>query len=130
MLIITHLSLMIAALLCFTAGIGMALFGRKSKSWLKWHKRFNTAGFCLLATGAATAFINVVTSEGRHLAGVHPWIGLITLILTFITWCLGFYGFSAANKSAILSSHRWAGRLSGLVMPAALALGLRMIGIL
>ena len=76
MLIILHLSLMIAAALCFIAGVGMAMFGRKKKFWLKWHKSFNTAGFCLLGAGAVMAFANVVTSGGHHLAGPHHWIGL------------------------------------------------------
>ncbi len=130
MLIVAHLSLMIAAALCLIAGVGTAMFGRKKKFWLKWHKSFNTIGFCLLAAGAAMAFANVVTSAGHHLAGLHPWIGLIAFILAAIALSLGFYSFKAANKPATLSLHRWIGRLSGLAILSALTLGLMMIGIL
>ncbi len=130
MLIILHLSLMTAAALCLIAGVGMAMFGRKKKFWLKWHKAFNTAGFCLLAAGAAMAFFNVVSSDGRHLAGLHQRIGLIAFFLTAIALSLGFYSFKAANKAVVRAIHRWAGRLSGIFILCALILGLVMIGIL
>jgi cytochrome b561 len=130
MLIVAHLSLMIAAALCLIAGVGTAMFGRKKKFWLKWHKSFNTIGFCLFAAGATMAFANVMTSAGHHLAGSHQWIGLIAFILTCITVSLGYYSFKAANKPAALSLHRWIGRLSGLAILSALTLGLMMIGIL
>jgi len=130
MLIVAHLSLMIAAALCLIAGIGMAMFRRKKKTWLKWHKSFNTAGFCLLATGAAMAFANVVITGGRHLAWLHQWIGLTAFILAAITLSLGYYSFKAANKPAVRAAHRWIGRLSGLAILSALTLGLIMIGIL
>lgn len=130
MLIILHLSLMTAAALCLIAGIGMAMFLRKKKFWLKGHKAFNTTGFCLLAAGAAMAFANVVTSGGHHLAGLHQWAGLAAFILTVVTLSLGFYSFKAANKPAVRAVHRWTGRLSGLVILCALILGLVMIGIL
>src|SRR5674476_222389 len=124
MLIVAHLSLMIAAALCLIAGVGTAMFGRKKKSWLKWHKGFNTAGFCLLAAGAVMAFANVMISAGHHLAGPHQWIGPIAFILTCITMSLGYYSFKATNKPAVLRLHRWIGRLSGLAILSALTLGL------
>ncbi len=130
MLIVLHLSLMIAAALCLIAGVGMAMFGRKKKFWLKWHKAFNTAGFCLLTAGAAMAVANVATSGGHHLAVPHQWAGLAAFILTAVTLALGFHSFKAANKPAIRAAHRWAGRLSGIVILCALILGLVMIGIL
>lgn len=130
MLIVAHLSLMIAATLCLIAGIGMAMFGRTQKTWLKWHKRFNTAGFSILACGAAMAFANVVITSGRHMVWVHQWIGLTAFILAAITLSLGYYSFKAANKRAVRAAHRWIGRLSGLAILSALTLGLIMIGIL
>jgi phosphatidylserine synthase len=130
MLIIVHLSLMIAALLCVAAGIGLAMFGRKKKFWLKWHRRFNTAGFCLLASGAAMAFTHVAISGDEHLEGPHQWIGLITFVLTAVTLYLGFSLLKTANKPDVRMAHRWTGRISMLAMGTALALGLRMIGVL
>jgi hypothetical protein len=130
LLIVLHLSLMIAATLCLIAGVDIAMFWRKKKLWLKWHKRFNSAGFCLLVAGAGMAFANVVTSDGNHLSGLHQWIGLAAFTLTCITVFLGFYSYKATNKPAIRAAHRWFGRLSGLTILAALILGLSMIGIL
>ena len=130
MLIVSHLSLMTTATLCLIAGIGMAMFGRKKRFWLKWHKSFNKIGFCLLATGAVMAFANVMASAGHHLAGLHQWIGLIAFILTCIAVSLGHYSFKAANKPAVRVAHRWIGQLSGLAILSALTLGLMMIGIL
>jgi phosphatidylserine synthase len=121
MLIIVHLSLMIAALLCVAAGIGLAMFG---------HRRFNTAGFCLLASGAAMAFTHVAISGDEHLEGPHQWIGLITFVLTAVTLYLGFSLLKTANKPDVRMAHRWTGRISMLAMGTALALGLRMIGVL
>lgn len=130
MLILLHLSLMITATLCFAAGVGMAMFGRKKKFWLKWHKSFNTAGFYLLVIGVAMAFANVAASGGHHLATPHHWLGSSAFILTGLTVFFGFYSFKAANKTAARATHRWTGRLSGLSIVSALALGLFMIGIL
>lgn len=130
MLIVLHMSLMIVAALCCLAGIGIAMFGRKKKTWLKWHKSFNITCFFLLACGAVMAFANVALSGEHHLAWIHQWIGLTAFILTIVTLSLGFYSFKAVNKPAARAAHRWSGRLSGLAILSALALGLIMIGIL
>ena len=129
MLIIAHLSLMITASLCLAAGVGMAMFGRKKKFWLKWHKGFNLAGVGILAAGASMAYANVVLTAGQHLAWFHQWIGLAALILTCLTLFFGFYSFKAVNKPVVRALHRWMGRLSGLTVLTALSLGLIMVGI-
>lgn len=129
MLIIAHLSLMIAALFCLMAGVSLALFGRKKRFWLKGHKGFNTAGFCLLASAAVMAFANVAISGGKHLAGLHQWIGLTALVLTAMALYLGFNVLKTVNKPKVRMAHRWTGRISMVAMGAALILGLRMIGI-
>lgn len=130
MLIIVHFSLMIAAVLCISAGVGLAMFGRKKKYWFKGHRGFNTAGLCLIAAGALMAFVNITAYGGQHLAGLHQWVGLVAFTLAAITLYLGLYSLKAANKSAVRSSHRWAGRVSGLALLFAITLGLQMIGIL
>ncbi|MEE9911311.1 MAG: hypothetical protein K4571_06265 [Deltaproteobacteria bacterium] len=130
MLIVAHMSFMISASLCFIAGVGIAMFGRRKKTWLKWHKTINSAGFCLLAAGVVTAITNVILSAGQHLAWVHQWIGLIAFLLAALTLFLGFYSMKAANKQAVRAGHRWSGRISGLAVLSALALGLLMIGVL
>jgi hypothetical protein len=130
MLIIAHISLMIAATLCLCAGVGFAMFGRKKNSWLKWHKKLNLAGYGLLVAGAAAAFANVAASDGIHLAGRHHQAGLAAFMLTGITVVLGFHALKAANKPAARARHRWSGRLSLTSILFTLIVGLRMIGIL
>lgn len=129
MLIIIHLSLMIAAALCLITGVGIAMFGRKKKNWLKIHKALNTVGLIGAVAGAVMAFTNVVTSGGNHLAGLHQWMGLAAVILCGLTLYLGFYSFKAKNKIAVRTSHRWSGRVSIIAVLTALTLGLKMIGI-
>lgn len=129
MLVILHLSLMIAAVVCLITGIGIAMFGRKKNNWLKFHKKINSTGLIIALAGASAAFANVVSSGGVHLAGLHHRAGLTALILSCITLFLGFYSFKAANKAAVRAAHRWSGRLSLVAMLATLVLGLMMIGI-
>jgi len=129
MLIIVHLSLMTAALLCLTAGVGIAMFGRRKRNWFSLHKRFNSAGAIVMAAGGVMAFVNVIVSGGLHLAGLHQWFGLTALIFCGLTLFLGFYSLKAKNKAALRAIHRWSGRSAIIFMFAALALGLNIIGV-
>lgn len=129
MLIVAHLSLMSIAALCLASGVGMAMFGRKKKNWLRMHKTLNASGLILALTGAVMAFANIVSSNGHHLAGPHPWTGLTAVILCGITLHLGRHSFKAKNKAAARGLHRWSGRVSFILMLAALTMGLQMIGI-
>ncbi len=128
-MIILHLLLMTAATICLTAGIGMAMFGRRKTNWLKLHRTFNTSGSIIAFIGAVAAFSSVVTSEGVHLAKFHHQIGLTTVLLISLALFLGYYSFKAGNKAAVRTAHRWSGRLSFIAMLSALILGLKMIGI-
>jgi hypothetical protein len=130
MLIILHLSLMIVAVIFIAVGIGIAMFARKKKNWLKLHKTANTAGVIIGVSGAAMAFANVVTLAGNHLSGLHHRVGLIAILLCCLTIYTGFYSFKAANKTAVRATHRWSGRFSLIAMLSALILGLMMIGVL
>jgi hypothetical protein len=129
MLIIIHLFLMFAASLCLLAGVGLAMFGRKRKFWLKGHKKLNSAGCILLAAGGIMAFVNIILTGSDHLAGLHPRIGAIAVMLVFLTLFLGFYSLKPSNKNVFRAAHRWSGRLSLIAILAALTLGLSMIGI-
>ncbi|NLA42296.1 MAG: hypothetical protein GX874_13030 [Smithella sp.] len=129
MLIIIHLLLMLAASLYLLAGVGLAMFGRKRKFWLKRHKNLNSAGGILLAAGGVMAFVNLILTGSNHLAGLHQQIGSIALMLTFLAVFLGFYSLKVSNKSVFRTAHRWSGRLSLIAILAAATLGLSMIGI-
>lgn len=130
MLIIAHISLMIAAMLCLCAGIGLAMFGRKKKFWLSGHQKFNITGSGLLVAGVMAAFAGVAASDGHHLAGIHQWAGAFALVLTLITLFFGFVALKARNKIRARSRHGWSGRISLVASGITLAFGLKMIGIL
>jgi len=130
MLIVLHLVLMTAAVISLITGVGVAMFARKRKNWLKLHKAINTAGVMIGLAGAAMAFVNIVTSAGNHLSGLHQRVGLFAILLFCFTLYLGFYSFKAANKTAVRATHRWSGRFSLITMLATLILGLMMIGVL
>jgi fucose 4-O-acetylase-like acetyltransferase len=129
MLIIVHISMLSAAVSCLCAGVGFALFGRKKKFWLKWHKKLNLTGFFLLVAGAGAAFANIAASDGNHLAGLHPWTGLAAFLLSGITLFLGFYAVQAAGRASARALHKWLGRISLFAAGIALVFGLFMIGI-
>jgi hypothetical protein len=129
MLILIHMSLMIAAVVCFTIGIAAAMFLRKKSYWLKMHKNFNSAGFFLLLAGGVMAFTNIFTNNGTHFNGLHQQLGLAAIILTSVTLFFGFYSFRAINKIAVRAAHRWLGRVSFLLILATLIIGLISAGI-
>ncbi len=129
MLIILHISAMLVATVCLITGIGIAVFGRKKKNWLKLHRTINTVGAVSALTGAAMAFANVIVTGGSHLAGLHQRGGLIATLLIGLALFWGFYTFKAKNKAAARAVHRWSGRVAFIAMLAALILGLALIGI-
>jgi heme A synthase len=111
-------------------GVSAAAFFRKNKNWLKIHKTCNSWSLGGIAVGIIMAFLFVLSSGGKHMDGLHQITGLTVFIIAFITLFLGFYQFKAKNKSAARTAHRWLGRLSLLLLPAAIALGLRLVSII
>jgi hypothetical protein len=131
MLFFFHKLSMSLATLCLLTGISTAAFFRHKRNWLKIHKSFNSAGFLALFAGVVFAFLFIYTSSGGHLDGIHQIVGLSAFIFTGVSALIGFYQFRAKNKLVILrASHRWLGRLSLLLIIAALILGLRLAEII
>ena len=130
MLILIHMLLMITAAICLMAGITTAMFLRKKSYWLKMHKRLNSTGFFFLLAGGIMSFSNIFTNDGTHFSGLHQLIGLSAIILTSVTLLFGFYSFKAANKVTVRAAHRWMGRVSFLLILAALIIGLIFAGII
>lgn len=129
MLIILHISAMLVATVCLITGIGIAVFGRQKKNWLKVHRIFNTAGAIIACTGLVLAAASVSVSGGVHLAGLHQRVGLTVILLICLALFLGFYSFKAKNKGAVRAIHRWSGRVAFIAALATLILGLALIGI-
>jgi len=125
-----HILFMAIATLGIIAGISAAMFFRRKKNWLKVHKSFNLFSFGGIAAGIIMAFIYVSGTGGEHIDGTHQITGSAAFILALITLLLGFYQFKAKNKLAVRTTHRWLGRLSLLLLLAAIILGLKLINII
>jgi len=125
-----HILLMATATLGIIAGVSAAIFFRKKNNWLKIHKYFNSCSLLGISVGVVVAVIYVSSAGGEHIDGTHQITGLAAFILALITLLLGFYQFKAKNKLAVRTTHRWLGRLSLLLLLAAITLGLALINII
>ena len=124
-------SLMVLAAICIITGVSAAVFFRSKRYWLKVHKAFNSSSAFLLSAGVFMALMSVWQQNGEHLAGIHPFIGIIALGFTIASLFLGFYQFKAKNRmQAMKTLHRWLGRLSVILVIAALVSGLFHAGII
>lgn len=120
----------IFALLCMLAGVSMALFFRKNRSWLKIHRLFNSTSVFFLFAGICVAFFVINQQEGEHIAGFHPAIGAITLLIAFLSLIFGFYHLRAKNKIRARMIHRLLGYMALLSIIIALISGLVHAGII
>lgn len=130
MFFILHILLMATASLGIIAGVSIAMFFRRNKNWLRFHKTVNLFSFGGTMAGIIMAFIYVANSSGHHLNGVHQVAGLTAFTLALITILAGFYQFKAKNKPAARTAHRWLGRFSLLMFLTATILGLMLINII
>ncbi|PKN73985.1 MAG: hypothetical protein CVU52_06890 [Deltaproteobacteria bacterium HGW-Deltaproteobacteria-10] len=131
MLIIFHKSLMALATLCLITGVSAAVFFRKNRYWLKIHKAFNSSAAFFMSAGASMAIAAVWQQKGDHLDGLHPVNGSIAIGLTIISLIIGFYSFKAKKRIPVFKTiHRWAGRLSLLLLIVALITGLMRAGVI
>ena len=131
MFILFHIILMALGILCIITGVSAAVFFRRKRYWLKVHKSFNSISGILLSAGATMAITAIWQQKGDHLDGFHPVTGSIALGFTFVSLFLGFYQFKAGNRRQVFKTfHRWLGRLSVLLIIAALISGLVRAGII
>jgi heme A synthase len=130
MFFVLHILLMATATLGIIAGISAAMFFRRKKNWLKVHKYFNSCSLLGISVGVVVAVIYVSGTGGEHIDGTHQITGLASFIFALITLLLGFYQFKAKNRLAVRTTHRWLGRLSLLLLLAAIILGLKLINII
>lgn len=129
MFFILHILLMATAASGLMAGISAAMFFRRNKNWLKFHKTVNVLSFAGMATGIIMAFLYVADSGGRHIQGFHHIAGLTAFASSFITLMIGYRQFKAKNKQAFRATHRWLGRFSLLSVLTAVILGLMLINL-
>ena len=81
MVFFLHILLMAIATLGIITGVGAAIFFRKKSNWLKIHKSFNFFSLLGIAAGIRMAVIYVSGTSGKHIDGLHQFIGLTAFIL-------------------------------------------------
>ena len=130
MFFILHIVLMITATSGLMAGVSAAIFFRRKKNWLKFHKTVNAVSFGGMTAGIVMAFLYVAGSSGEHLKGFHQMAGLTAFTFSFITLIIGYRQFKVKNKQVFRNMHRWLGRVSVVILLSAAILGLKLINIL
>jgi hypothetical protein len=130
MVFFLHMLLMAIATLGIIAGVSAVIFFRKQINWLKIHKSFNSFGLLGMSVGISMAVIYVSGTSGKHINGLHQFIGSAAFIIAGVTLLLGFYQFKAKNKLAVRTTHRLLGRFSLVLFLTAITLGLKLIHIL
>jgi len=125
-----HITLMAIAILGIITGVGTAIFFRKKSNWLKIHKSFNFFSLLGITAGIIMAVIYVFSTGGKHIDGLHQFIGSAAFVFVVVTLFLGFYQFKARNKVTLRSIHRLLGRLSLVLLLTAIMLGLKLIHII
>ena len=125
-----HITMMAIAILGIIIGVGTAIFFRKKNNWLKIHKSFNFFSLLGITAGLIMAVIYVFSTGGKHIDGLHQFIGSAAFVFAVVTLFLGFYQFKAKNKVTLRSIHRLLGRFSLVLLLTAIMLGLKLIHII
>ena len=126
--LLLHAGFMIIGFLSMVTGASVAMFMRRKRWWLRFHKGAGFFGtFCLLA-GVVAAVSMIVLSAGEHFRITHHYVGLITAAIAVLTVLLGIVQFKVKDQAVrIRSMHRWSGRVSLLVAFIAVGSGLLII---
>jgi hypothetical protein len=126
-----HVSLMVTGFLLMAAGVGIAMFLRQKRWWLKFHKTIGVTGVACLVAGFATAVAMVSQSGDGQFKAPHAWMGLATLLVAVAAPIVGQLQFKIRSKTQPLRlAHRWAGRVTLAMTFLAALSGLRIAGIL
>ena len=121
---------MTLATLCLFTGVSAAVFFRRSRYWLKIHKSLNAFSVSGMSAGIIMAVVYVSGTGGKHIDGLHQFIGSAAFVFMVATLFLGFYQFKAKNKLTLRSIHRLLGRFSLVLLLMAIMLGLKLIHII
>jgi multisubunit Na+/H+ antiporter MnhG subunit len=122
---------MSATFLAMVSGALVSRYFKKEKWWLKAHKGLNIAALILAALGILVIAISVQASGGPHFRVRHAFYGAAALILLLTSPVLGFAIFKAKDKKKIQRIkmlHRWSGRITIVLMAAAVIAGFSLIG--
>ena len=113
------------------SGAAVAMFLRRKRWWLRFHKTAGILGAVSVLFGLAAVISMITFSDGEHFEGAHMYLGAVTGVFAFITPLLGTLQFKVQGYSGeIRVMHRWSGRLTLVLAVITIISGLRLVGIL
>lgn len=126
-----HSGFMVTGFLLMTAGAAVAIFMRRRRWWLKFHKGAGTSAAIFLLSGFTSGVIMVAVSSGEHFHLAHHYLGLVTTAMAVVTPVLGHLQFSMkASAGKIRPLHRWSGRATLVLACVTVVSGLQVAGLI
>ncbi|MBN1664216.1 MAG: hypothetical protein JW943_11495 [Deltaproteobacteria bacterium] len=121
---------MAAGCLSIAGGIIIVKTPSLKRRYFKFHKTKGLAGAVSCLAGLTAAVVMVSGQGGGHLNVPHAYLGVMALLGVFCTASLGLWQFRwKAKAQEIRNAHRWFGRISSLLLLAAVISGLLHAGI-
>ncbi len=125
---IIHASLMVLGFILLFIGMIIARFYKDTRWWLKRHRIIAPFGASIAVLGLVMGFIMVSLSSGQHFRVPHAYVGFIAVIFAIITPILGKAQFKIKkNKKNIRAAHRWAGRITIIMMFLNILFGISLV---
>jgi hypothetical protein len=130
-LLYIHAGFMLAGFFSMMTGASAAMFLRRKRWWLRFHKSAGILGAVSVLVGFAAVIFMVALSGGEHFTVTHTYIGAMTAVFAVVTPVLGTLQLRVKIHSAkIRIVHRWAGRFTLLFAVVTIITGLQIVGIL
>ena len=125
-----HAGFMLAGFFSMMSGAAVAMFLRRNKWWLRFHKAVGILGAGSVLFGLAAVISMITFSGGEHFEAPHTYLGAVAILFAVVTPVLGTLQFSVKVHSAkIRAMHRWSGRFTVLFLFITIISGLRLVGI-
>ena len=125
-----HAGFMLAGFFSMMSGATVAMFLRRKRWWLRFHKAFGILGAVSVLFGLAAVVSMITFSGGEHFEGAHMYLGAVTGVFVFITPLLGTLQFKVQGYSGeIRVMHRWSGRFTLVFAVITIISGLQLVGI-
>ena len=125
-----HAFFMTIGLVCMGTGIYTAMFRKKEKWWLKYHKKLGLTAASSTIIGLVIGFYMVEDSTGQHFNVGHAYIGALSILLALITPTVGLQMFKYKKHIKNMKlAHRWLGRVTITMMIITTISGLNAAGV-
>jgi uncharacterized membrane protein len=126
-----HAVLMPVAFLLFACGVAIVRMAVGKRWRIRAHRAAGTAGLLFVLMGIAAVALMIEKTSGGHFSVPHTWAGSAAGVGAVLTFVLGHALIrTRKNHQKIVTGHRWAGRVTLLLVVSALISGARLTGLL